>query len=100
SPMIQEFLHVDFLFAGDQYILFGLATIIFFYGGWSFLTGAIDEIKDKNSGMMILIGFAIFIAYAYSSLTVFGWEGKDFFWELATLIDVMLLGHWIEMRLV
>lgn len=98
SPMIQEFLHFDFRFSGDQYILFGLATFVFFYGGWPFLTGAVDEIKDKNPGMMTLIGFAIFIAYAYSSLTVFGWEGKDFFWELATLIDIMLLGHWIEMR--
>lgn len=98
SPMIQSFAGVEFGFTGDKYILFILATFIFFYGGWPFLTGLIDEVKDKNPGMMTLIGFAIFIAYFYSSLTVFGFQGQDFFWELATLIDIMLLGHWIEMK--
>ncbi|HLQ95486.1 MAG TPA: copper-translocating P-type ATPase [Pseudogracilibacillus sp.] len=98
SPMIQSFAGVEFGFTGDKYILFLLATFIFFYGGWPFLTGLIDEVKDKNPGMMTLIGFAIFIAYFYSSLTVFGFQGQDFFWELATLIDIMLLGHWIEMK--
>lgn len=98
SPMIQSFVGVEFGFTGDKYILFILATFIFFYGGWPFLTGLIDEVKDKNPGMMTLIGFAIFIAYFYSSLTVFGFQGQDFFWELATLIDIMLLGHWIEMK--
>src|SRR5699024_677907 len=82
----------------DQYILFVLATFIFFYGGWPFITGAVSELKDKNPGMMTLIGLAILVAYVYSSLTVFGLEGSDFFWELATLIDIMLLVHWIEMR--
>src|SRR5699024_841391 len=82
----------------DQYILFVLATFIFFYGGWPFITGAIGEIKDKNPGMMTLIGLAILVAYVYSALTVFGLEGSDFFWELATLIDIMMLVHWIEMR--
>src|SRR5699024_3382732 len=53
---------------------------------------------DKNPGMMTLIGLAILVAYVYSSLSVFGLEGSDFFWELATLIDIMLLGQWIEMR--
>src|SRR5699024_1494615 len=67
-------------------------------GGWPFITGALDELKEKNPGMMMLIGLAITVAYVYSSLTVFVVEGSDFFWELATLIDVMLLGHWIEMR--
>ena len=98
SPMIQGFLGVDWRFTYDQYILFVLATFIFFYGGWPFLTGAVDELKDKNPGMMTLIGLAILVAYVYSSLTVFGLQGSDFFWELATLIDIMLLGHWIEMR--
>lgn len=98
SPMIQSFIGVDIRFSNDQYILFVLSTFIFFYGGRPFLTGAIDELKDKNPGMMTLIGFAIFIAYGYSALTVFGWQGNDFFWELATLIDIMLLGHWIEMK--
>lgn len=98
SPMIQEFIGVDWQFSFDQYILFALSTLVFFYGGWPFITGAIRELKDRNPGMMTLIGLAILVAYGYSSLTVFGWEGKDFFWELATLIDIMLLGHWIEMR--
>lgn len=98
SPMIQEFIGVDWAFPYDQYILFALSTIIFIYGGWPFITGGWDEIKDKNPGMMTLIGFAIIIAYGYSTLTVFGWEGNNFFWELATLIDIMLLGHWIEMK--
>ncbi|TFB25013.1 copper-translocating P-type ATPase [Filobacillus milosensis] len=98
SPMIQSFVGVDWRFSYDQYILFALSTFIFFYGGWPFLTGGKDELKDKNPGMMTLIGLAIVVAYVYSSLTVFGLEGRNFFWELATLIDIMLLGHWIEMR--
>ncbi|NAZ07416.1 cadmium-translocating P-type ATPase [Agaribacter marinus] len=98
SPMIQGFIGVNWRFPSDQYILFALATVIFFYGGWPFITGGIRELKDRNPGMMMLIGLAILVAYGYSSLTVFGWEGKDFFWELATLIDIMLLGHWVEMR--
>src|SRR5699024_1053445 len=72
SPMIQLFASVEISFTGDSYILFGLATFIFFYGGWPFLTGLVDEVKDKYPGMMTLIGFAIFIAYFYSALTVFG----------------------------
>jgi Cu2+-exporting ATPase len=98
SPMIQEFMGVDWRFANDQYILLALATFVFFYGGWPFITGGISELKDKNPGMMTLIGLAITIAYGYSALVVFGWEGNDLFWELATLVDIMLLGHWIEMR--
>src|SRR5699024_11166672 len=71
---------------------------VFFYGGWPFITGAKDELKDKNPGMMTLIGLAIFIAYVYSVFVVFGFDGHNLFWELATLVDIMLLGHWIEMR--
>lgn len=98
SPMIQSFLGVDWRFTGDSYILFGLSSVVFFYGGWPFLTGGIKELKEKNPGMMTLIGLAIIIAYGYSSLVVFGWEGNQLFWELATLVVIMLLGHWIEMR--
>lgn len=98
SPMIQGLIGVDWQIPYNAYILFVLATFIFFYGGWPFITGGISELKDKNPGMMTLIGLAIVVAYVYSSLTVFGLEGNDFFWELATLIDIMLLGHWIEMR--
>ncbi len=98
SPMIQHFLGVDWRFDNDMYILFVLSTVVFFYGGWPFLTGGINELKEKNPGMMTLIALAITIAYSYSTLVVFGWEGNQLFWELATLVDIMLLGHWIEMR--
>jgi Cu2+-exporting ATPase len=100
SPLIQGFLRIEEIikFPGDIYVLFGLSSIIFIYGGWPFLKGLYKEIKSKNPGMMTLIGIAITVAYVYSSAVVFGLEGKVFFWELATLIVVMLLGHWIEMR--
>lgn len=66
--------------------------------GYPFLKGLLDEIKDGQPGMMTLIGLALSVAYFYSAAVVFGIEGKFFFWELATLIDIMLLGHWIEMK--
>lgn len=98
SPMIQMFLSVNWRFNGDMYILFALSTFVFFYGGWPFLTGAKDELKLKTPGMMTLITLAIVVAYVYSSAAALGLATNDFFWELATLIDIMLLGHWIEMR--
>ncbi len=98
SPMIQTFFNFEIRFSGINYVLFILSTFIFFYGGWPFLSGLVDELKDKTPGMMTLIALAISVAYFYSSAVVFGLEGKYFFWELATLIVIMLLGHWIEMR--
>ena len=98
STMIQKFIGVNWQFPGSSYILFTLSTIVFFYGGWPFLKGLVEEVKTKNPGMMFLIGFAITVAYIYSMAIVFGLEGMDFFWELATLILIMLLGHWIEMK--
>jgi len=98
SEMIQQWLHFTIAFTGSKYVLLSLATIVFFYGGWPFLKGLVDETKARNPGMMFLIGFAITVAYAYSVAVVFGLQGMDFFWELATLILIMLLGHWIEMR--
>jgi P-type Cu2+ transporter len=100
SPMIQRFLgfREAIRFAGDMYVLFGLSSIVFFYGGWPFLKGFFDELKKKQPGMMALIAIAIATAYVYSSVVVFGLTGKIFFWELVTLIDIMLLGHWIEMK--
>jgi Cu2+-exporting ATPase len=98
SPLIQQFLEIDITFNGSNYILFILSSYIFFYGGWPFLKELYDELKEKSPGMMTLIAVAISVAYFYSSAVVFGLEGKFFFWELATLIDVMLLGHWIEMK--
>src|SRR6056297_230825 len=98
SPMIQDWFNFSIEFRGSSYLLLALSTFIYFYGGWPFLTGFIDEIKEKNPGMMTLIAMAISVAFLYSAATVLGLEGSDFFWELATLIDIMLLGHWIEMR--
>ncbi|MEJ7738306.1 MAG: copper-translocating P-type ATPase [Chitinophagaceae bacterium] len=98
SPMIQQWLGVQWQFAGSMYILFGLSSVVFFYGGWPFLNGWFDEMKTWKPGMMTLIGFAITVAYVYSVATVFGLKGMDFFWELTTLILIMLLGHWIEMK--
>ncbi len=98
SPMIHSFMGVDWSFSGSLYILFALSTILFFYGGKPFLTGARDELKERSPAMMTLIAFAIIIAYLYSTAAIFFLEGSDFFWELATLVVVMLLGHWIEMK--
>src|SRR5690554_127846 len=100
SPMIQGFLGLEetLSFNGDIYISFVLSTIVFFYGGWPFLTGLIDELKKKQPGMMTLVAIAISIAYLYSSLVVFVVDGKMFFWELVTLVDIMLIGHYIEMK--
>lgn len=100
SPMIQKAIGIEEIlrFKGDLYILFSLSTIIFFYGGYPFIKGFINEMKAKKPGMMTLIAIAITTAYLYSSIVILGLRGKIFFWELATLIDIMLLGHWIEMK--
>ncbi|MEJ2085807.1 MAG: HAD-IC family P-type ATPase, partial [Acidobacteriota bacterium] len=100
APMIQRALGLEqaLAFPGDDLVQFVLASVIFFYGGWPFLRGLVDELGRKTPGMMTLIGLAVGVAYVYSSAVVFGLPGEVFFWELATLIDVMLLGHWIEMR--
>jgi len=98
SPLIQKVLGFNLQFSGDKYVLFALAVAVFFYGGWPFLKGFVEEIKKKQPGMRTLIALAITVAFLYSSAVVFGLTGKFFFWELVTLIDIMLLGHWIEMR--
>lgn len=98
SPMIQDFFGYELLLPGNPYILFALSTIIYFWGGWPFLKGFYKEVKAKGPGMMTLIAMAISVAYFYSTATVFGLAGVDFFWELATLIVIMLLGHWLEMK--
>lgn len=97
--MIQDWLgfHMP-AFPGSKYIPFILGTGIFAYGGVVFLKSAVSELKARRPGMMTLISLAILSAYAYSVATTFFIAGSDFFWELATLIVIMLLGHWIEMR--
>ncbi len=98
APMIQQWLGVDWSFPGDSYLLFALSSIVYFYGGRPFIKGFFDEIKRKSPGMMTLIAMAISVAYFYSAATTFGLPGVSFYWELATLIVIMLLGHWIEMK--
>lgn len=99
SPLLQRFIGIEFVaFEGQIYVVALLASIIFFYGGKPFLAGSRQEVSAKTPGMMTLIGVAISVAYIYSLAVTVGLKGEVFFWELATLIDVMLLGHWIEMR--
>jgi len=100
SEMIQHFLGLRgaFAFPGDRYVEFAFASGVYFYGGRPFLTGLVDELRQRLPGMMTLVALAITVAYVYSAFVVFGLPGSVFFWETATLIDIMLLGHWIEMR--
>ena len=99
SHMIQMWLGFTMpTFPGSQWLSFILGTFIFFYGGMVFVKSAIAELKAKLPGMMTLISLAIITAYVYSVATTFFIEGSDFFWELATLITIMLLGHWLEMK--
>ena len=98
SEMIQHWLAFEIKFPGDKYVLLSLSSFTFFYGGWPFLKGFVDEIKSKSPGMMTLIALAITVAYVFSVAIIFGFQGMDFFWELATLIVIMLLGHWVEMK--
>ncbi|MEZ4884348.1 MAG: copper-translocating P-type ATPase [Chitinophagales bacterium] len=98
SPMIQGLLGYELTFPGHLYVIFALSSLVFFYGGFPFLKGMVEELKKKEAGMMTLIAVAIIVAYTYSSAVVFGLAGKIFFWELVTLIAIMLLGHWIEMK--
>ncbi|HYU27740.1 MAG TPA: heavy metal translocating P-type ATPase [Gemmatimonadales bacterium] len=100
SEMIQDFLGVGrvLAFPGDRHVGFAFASAVYFYGGWPFLTGLITEWRKRLPGMMTLVGLSITVAYAYSAAVVLGLPGNVFFWETATLIDIMLLGHWIEMR--
>lgn len=100
SPHIQHIfgVHDILMFPGDVYMLFVLSSVVYFYGGYPFFQGIYNELKVRNPGMMTLVAVAITTAYLYSSAVVFGLKGELFFWELATLIDIMLLGHWLEMR--
>ncbi|MDZ7836044.1 MAG: heavy metal translocating P-type ATPase [Alkalibacterium sp.] len=99
APMLQNIFGFEVSFPGSDLVLFALATFVFFYGGKPFLMGVKREVIDDHTpGMMTLISLAITTSYVYSTLTTFFIEGSDFYFELATLIVVMLLGHWIEMR--
>ncbi len=99
SPLIQDLLHLGALaFPGDQYVLLALSAFVYGWGGFPFLKGAVQELRQRQPAMMTLIAVAISAAFLYSMAVVFGVQGEIFFWELATLVDIMLLGHWLEMR--
>ncbi len=99
SPMIQEWLGYRApSFPGARFIPAVFGTALFFYGGRVFIQGAVRELKDRLPGMMTLISLAISVAFAFSLVVTFGYPGMDLWWELATLITIMVLGHWIEMR--
>jgi P-type Cu2+ transporter len=85
-------------FPGSDLVGPVLGSVIFFYGGWPFLTGGIEEARARRPGMMLLIAMAITVAYVASMATSLGWFTQEVWWELALLIAIMLLGHWIEMR--
>ncbi|MFC0339542.1 heavy metal translocating P-type ATPase [Paracoccus niistensis] len=100
SPMIQHWLGIaeTLAFPGDRYVIFVLSSIAYIYGGWPFLTGFTSELRKRQPGMMTLISIAISAAYFFSVAVTFGFPGEELYWELVTLIAIMLLGHWIEMR--
>jgi Cu2+-exporting ATPase len=104
SPMVQHTVGLTWQPTGALAVLLALSTIVFVYGGKPFLTGLVHEVGAKSPGMMTLIGLAISVAYVYSAgiavATMLGATsgGETFFFELATLVDIMLLGHWIEMK--
>ncbi len=99
SPMVRHVVGLsESPFAGSEYVLLGFSSVVFVYGGWPFLAGLLAELGKRQPGMMTLISVAIGAAYFYSAAVVLGLTGTMFFWELATLIDIMLLGHWIEMN--
>ncbi len=98
SHMVMDWFGYSIEFPGMSLIGPVLGTVVFCYGGWPFLVGAVSEVRDRAPGMMLLISMAITVAYAASLATSFGAFDLDFWWELAALVSVMLLGHWQEMK--
>ena len=100
SPMIQHWFGYDAPggAAAARWIPAVFGTAVFAYGGWVFINGAVHEIRDRLPGMMTLISLAISVAFLFSLAVTFGFPGSDLWWELATLVTIMVLGHWIELR--
>lgn len=98
SEMVQMLFNYMISFNGSNILLFALSSVVYFYGGIPFFKGAADELKSRKPGMMMLITLAVSASYIYSTLTTFFIDGSEFYFELSTLILIMLLGHWIEMR--
>ena len=100
SPMIQHWFGYEAPGgpAASRWIPAIFGTLVFAYGGWVFIKGAIGEIRVRLPGMMTLISLAISVAFVFSLAVTIGFPGSDLWWELATLVTIMVLGHWIEMR--
>ena len=98
SEMVMDWFGYSLDFPGIGWVGPVLGTVVFFYGGWPFLTGGVHELRGRAPGMMLLISMAITVAYVASLVTSLGWFDLDFWWELAALVTIMLLGHWQEMK--
>src|SRR5215467_7027665 len=100
APMIQHWFGYEAPAgpAASRWVPAVFGTLVFWYGGWVFIQGAVNEIRDRLPGMMTLISLAITVAFGFSLAVTFGFPGSDLWWELATLVTIMVLGHWIEMR--
>ncbi|MFG1746606.1 heavy metal translocating P-type ATPase [Micromonospora chalcea] len=100
SHMVMDWFGYSLEFPGVRWVGPVLGTVVFLYGGWPFLTGGLRELRERSPGMMLLISMAIVVAYLASAATSIGLFDLDFWWELAALVTIMLLGHWQEMRAV
>jgi len=100
GPMIQHWFGYEAPggTAASRWIPAVFGTLVFGYGGWVFIQGTVNEIRDRLPGMMTLISLAITVAFGFSLAVTFGFPGSDLWWELATLVTIMMLGHWVEMR--
>ncbi|MEU4645435.1 heavy metal translocating P-type ATPase, partial [Micromonospora sp. NPDC023814] len=94
SHLVMDWLGYTLDFPGRSWVGPVLGSVVFFYGGWPFLVGAVREVRDRAPGMMLLVSMAITVAYAASLATSLGAFDLDFWWELAALVTIMLLGHW------
>ncbi|MET9018794.1 heavy metal translocating P-type ATPase [Actinopolymorpha sp. NPDC004070] len=98
SEMVMRWFGYSLDFPGITWVGPVLGTVVFLYGGWPFLAGAVAELRDRAPGMMLLISLAVVVAYVASAASSLGWFDLEFWWELAALITIMLLGHWQEMK--
>src|SRR5918993_1837495 len=98
SEMVMDWFGYELDFYGMDWLGPVLGSIVFWWGGWPFLAGGVAELRDRQPGMMLLISMAIVVAYAASMATSLDWFDLDFWWELAALVTIMLLGHWQEMK--
>jgi Cu2+-exporting ATPase len=98
SEMVMDWFGYDLRFPGVRAVAPVLGTLVYFWGGWPFLAGAVDEVRRRQPGMMLLVAMAITVAFVASGAETFGWFDLEFWWELAALVSIMLLGHWQEMK--